>query len=70
MWNLTGAPSRDGAYLTFDEWPSEDLAIHDFATGKDRPLTKHRGTSEFVYLSVPSPDGKHVAYGWSDRGLG
>jgi Tol biopolymer transport system component len=62
--DLTGAPSRDGAYLTFDEWPSEDLAIHDFATGKDRPLTKHRGTSEFVYFSVPSPDGKHVAYGW------
>jgi Tol biopolymer transport system component len=61
--DTSGALSRDGAYLTFSG-PSEDLAIHDFATGQNRQLTKHPGVGEFVYSSVPSPDGKQVAYSW------
>jgi Tol biopolymer transport system component len=63
-----GAPSRDGAYLTF-RTESEDLAIRDLATGKIRQLTKHPGVQQSAYQSVPSPDGKQVAYSWYNDGL-
>jgi Tol biopolymer transport system component len=46
-----------------------DLAIHDLATGQDRRLTD-KGTwaasDEFAEYSVPSPDGKYVAYNWNN----
>ena len=62
-----GAPSRDGAYLTFRHG-SEDLAIRDLATGQERRLTKHDSVSEFALRSAPSPDGKQVAYTWYNYG--
>ena len=63
-----GAPSRDGAYLTFSDPASEDVAIRDLATGQERRLTKHDSASEFALHSVPSPDGKQVAYAWYNHG--
>jgi Tol biopolymer transport system component len=63
-----GAPSPDGAYLSFRA-DSEDLAIRDLATGKIRQLTKHQNVQQSAYQSVPSPDGKRVAYSWYDEGL-
>ena len=63
-----GAPSRDGAYLTF-RTESEDIAIRDLATGKIRQLTKHQSVQQSAYQSVPSPDGKQVAYNWYNDGL-
>ena len=63
-----GAPSRDGAYLTFRN-ESEDLAIRDLATGEIRQLTKHQNVQQSAYQSVPSPDGKQVAYSWYEDGL-
>jgi len=62
-----GAPSSDGAYLTFRS-ASDDLAIRDLATGKIRQLTKHQSPHQTAYQSVPSPDGKQVAYGWYNDG--
>ena len=62
--NTSGQPSRDGAYLTFRDSGSEDLAVRDLATGQTRQLAKHQGVWESAYLSVPSPDGKQVAYTW------
>lgn len=59
-----GAPSRDGAYLTFRDDSSEDIKICDLATGQIRQLTKHQGTWQSAYHSMPSPDGKQVAYTW------
>jgi len=63
-----GAPSRDGVYLTFRDPESEDLAIRDLATGQKRRLTKHDSVWESAWNSVPSPDGKQVAYTWGNKG--
>jgi Tol biopolymer transport system component len=63
--DLLGAPTRDGRYLTCQDWPSENVAVRDLATGQKRLLTsKAKGSLEFAMLSVPSPDGKQVAYSW------
>jgi len=67
-YGAMGAPSRDGAYLTFRSG-SEDLAIRDLATGQIRQLTKHQSVWQSAYSSVPSPDGKQVAYSWDQEGL-
>jgi Tol biopolymer transport system component len=66
--DLLGAPTRDGRYLTLQDWPSENLAVRDFATGQKRRLTnKDPRSLEFALLSVPSPDGKEVAYCWYNK---
>jgi Tol biopolymer transport system component len=63
-----GAPSRDGTYLSF-RTESEDLGIRDLATGETRYLTKHQSVWESAYSSVPSPDGKEVAFSWDQDGI-
>ncbi|MDP2996545.1 MAG: hypothetical protein Q8N47_03590 [Bryobacterales bacterium] len=67
--NIFGAPSRDGAYLTFQDESSLDVAICDLATGQTRQLTKHKSAWEFAFDSRPSPDGKQVAYTWFRDGI-
>jgi Tol biopolymer transport system component len=62
--DISGAPSRDGAFLTLQDSESRDVAIRDLRTGQKRRLTKHTGTFEYPRWSVPSPDGKQVAYTW------
>lgn len=61
-----GGPSPDGRYVTFVDWKTEDLAVHDFTTGEDRQLTTVGALpdSGFPVTSAFSPDGKLVAYGW------
>ncbi len=66
---IFGAPSRDGAYLTFRDDSSEEVAICDLATGQIRQLTKHQSVWESAWGSMPSPDGKQVAYTWYQDGL-
>jgi Tol biopolymer transport system component len=63
-----GTVTPDGRYLPHTDWNTGDLAIHDFLTGKDRYLT-HIGkwTGEYVDGSLPSPDGKQIAYQWCNR---
>jgi Tol biopolymer transport system component len=64
---IFGAPTRDGRYLTFQDG-SEDLAVRDLSTGLKRRLTNKGPRSlEFALLSVPSPDGKDVAYAWYNK---
>jgi Tol biopolymer transport system component len=62
-----GTVSPDGRTLSFVDWDTGDLAIHDFATGEDRRLTR-KGTWEdsddFAEESTISPDGTRVAYSW------
>jgi Tol biopolymer transport system component len=66
--DLLGAITRDGRYLTLQDWASQDLAVRDLATGQIRKLTnKDPKTLEFAMLSVPSPDGKEVAYAWYNK---
>ena len=65
--DIYGAPSRDGAYLTFRD-SSEELKICDLATGQIRQLTKRQNVGQSTYASIPSPDGKPVAYTWYQDG--
>jgi len=66
--DILGAVTRDGRYLTLQDWPSENLAVRDLATGQKRKLTnKDPKTHEFALLSVPSPDGRDVAYAWYNK---
>jgi Tol biopolymer transport system component len=63
-----GAPTPDGRYLTLQDWESQDLAVRDLATGKKRRLTnKDPRSLEFAMDSLPSPDGKEVAYCWYNK---
>lgn len=67
---LSGQVSPDGRLLSFTDWRSNgNIGIHDLATGQDRVLTKSTdpdgsGVQGFGEYSVPSPDGKSVAYAW------
>jgi Tol biopolymer transport system component len=66
--DLLGAPTRDGHYLTLQDWPSENLAVRDLATGQKRRLTnKDPRSLEFAMHSVPSPDDKEAAYTWYNK---
>src|SRR5690348_16859708 len=65
-----GTVSPDGRVLSFVDWSTGDLALHDLATGEDRRLT-HKGTwadnVEFAEESTISRDGKQVAYAWFNK---
>ena len=65
--DIHGSVSPDGRLLSFSDWSTGDLAVHDFTTGQDRRLTD-KGTWEksqdFALFSVISRDGKQVAYQW------
>ena len=69
-----GAVSRDGRYLSYTDWGSAgNLAVHELASGEKRLLT-HRdpswaGSSEYAGYSIPSPDGKQIAYAWYNEEL-
>lgn len=63
--DITGQVSADGRLLSFTDWKTSNLAVRDLATGQSRLLTDNGdqagGGAE---PSVPSPDGKSVAYAW------
>lgn len=67
--DILGVPTPDGRMLTFVDWATGDLAVRDLTTGENRRLT-NKGSWEtsaaFALSSVPSPDGKTVAYAWFD----
>ncbi len=62
-----GMISPDGRYMSFVDWNTGDLALHDFATNTDRRLTnkgKWGQSREVAAESAISRDGKQVAYSW------
>jgi Tol biopolymer transport system component/beta-lactamase regulating signal transducer with metallopeptidase domain len=70
--DASGGPSPDGKYLSCTDWKTGDLAIRELATGKIRLLTKtKKGGLEkffrFALNSVISPDGKLIAYSWTNQ---
>ena len=66
--DLLGAITRDGRYLTLQDWPSENVGVRDLVTGQKRLLThKDPKSLEFALLSVPSPDGRDVVYAWYNK---
>jgi Tol biopolymer transport system component len=68
--DIEGTVSPDGRYLSYADWETGDLALHDLTTGADRRLT-NKGTwaqsSDFAEESTLSPDGTQVAYSWYDE---
>ena len=58
--------SADGRVISFTDWETGDLALHDVTTGRDRRLTNKKGWSDpaFAEGSAMSRDGRHVAYAW------
>jgi Tol biopolymer transport system component len=60
--------SPDGHFLSFTDWGAGgNVAIRDLATGQNRRLTDEgslTGAEGFAEESVPSPDGRSVAYAW------
>ena len=63
---FNGAPSPDGKYVSYTDWNTGSLAVHEFATGENRVLAKGSwDEGETTYGSIFSPDGKQLAYVWS-----
>jgi Tol biopolymer transport system component len=65
---LTGATiSPDGRFVSYTDWQTGNLGLHEFATGADRRLTNNGTSAQYVSWaeeSAISRDGKHVAYSW------
>ncbi len=61
-----GGPSPDGRYLSYTDWKSPDLAIHDLVTGANRRVTRKKPGDPYAYpdSSIFSRDGKQIAYRW------
>lgn len=62
-----GDPSPDGRYISYVDWDSDNLAIHDTLSGENRILTQNTSKDEFVMYSKWSPDGKTIAYIWYNK---
>lgn len=65
--DINGSISPDGKQLSFVDWTTSDLSIHDLASGSNRRLTTKQSSTEFGALaarSVISLDGKQIAYLW------
>jgi len=62
-----GTVSADGRSLSFTNWSTGDLFIHDFTTGRDRQVTNKGSfaqSNSFAEESAISRDGRQVAYSW------
>jgi len=59
--------SRDGKYLLYTDWNSNQLAVRDLSAGADRQLTRGgaNGGTEYPADAAISPDNKLVSYNWS-----
>ncbi len=68
-WDILGAPSPDGRYLSFVDWTTGDLAYREIATGRMFRLTdkaRQEESQECAYESKWSPDSKQIAYCWEN----
>jgi Tol biopolymer transport system component len=63
--DLEGGVSPDGRYISFIDWSTGDLAVHDLVKGENRRLTKNPGwPDQYADFAAFSRDGKRVAYAW------
>lgn len=69
-----GRITPDGRYISFVDWSTGNLALHDTASGQDRVLAESRNpkgvNNVFAEESVISRDGKQIVYNWYDRSIG
>ena len=59
--------SPDGRYLTFIDWETISLNVHDIKTDKNWLVSKKgtwEGISEWPEDNIFSPDSRQIAYGW------
>ena len=67
--HVWGSVSRDGRYISYTDWfYTGNLMLRDLSSGKSRPLTPKKdweGEGSAV-SSTFSPDGKRVAYAWTN----
>lgn len=73
--NACGSPSPDGRYLSYCDWETGDVGLHDIVTGESRRLTTDgswMAPMQFTITVKTSPDGKQVAHSWThgDSGIG
>jgi len=61
-----GSVSPDGRVVSFTDWETGDLALHDVTTGQNRRLTNKKDWKDpaFALGSAISRDGRRIAYGW------
>jgi Tol biopolymer transport system component len=64
-----GSISPDGRYISFVDWNTGNLAVHEISTGQDRVLVdaknpKTGNWSAYAEESAISRDGKQVAFSW------
>ena len=67
-----GAPSFAGGFMSFTDLDTGDLAVSDLKSGRARRVTTNppgRTGRSYVWASVPSPDGRQIAYVWGDGGV-
>jgi hypothetical protein len=68
--DISGQVSLDGRYITFVDWSTGNLAVHEIATGANRHLT-HKGTwldsDDYALGARISSDNRSVAFGWYNR---
>jgi Tol biopolymer transport system component len=61
------SPSPDGRWLAEPDWSSGDLAVRDLSTDELHRLTAKgswEAGPELTEISMFSPDGRHLVYGW------
>ncbi len=60
--DVTGKVTPDGRFLSFTNWETGDVAIRDLTTGQNRLITDNHDPYRYIEPSVPSSDGKSIAY--------
>jgi Tol biopolymer transport system component len=68
QFNDYGYPTADGRFLSTSDWSSGDLAVRDLGTGALRRvgIKDNRASDAYVETSRISPDGRRIAFSWSD----
>jgi Tol biopolymer transport system component len=64
-----GGISPDGRFISFIDWDTGDLAVHDLTTGNKQNITNKGSwdvSGAMTMYSTWSPDGKFIAYDWWD----
>lgn len=65
--DMSGTPSPDGEFLTFMDYETGNLAIHNILTSESQLITKEatwEKPMQFTTGSKVSPNGKQIAYSW------
>jgi beta-lactamase regulating signal transducer with metallopeptidase domain/Tol biopolymer transport system component len=67
-WPVLGKVAPDGAFLSFVDWDTGDLAVRNLSTGEERHLTNDGtwGYAAQAFHSRWSPDGQKIVYDWWD----